>query len=91
LNTVSHKDIKMSLIKLTKPQNQFLEEHLRGTGRTLSARQARAAYGIQNLRARMTELRHAGLRVTTDINSQGRTVYAISSRDVTGSRAARFA
>lgn len=81
----------MSLIKLTKPQNQFLEEHLRGTGRTLSARQALAAYGIKNLRARMTEIRQAGLRVVTDVNSQGRTVYAISARDVTGSRAARFA
>jgi hypothetical protein len=80
----------MSFIKLTQPQNEFLEQHLRGTGRTLTARQAEATYGIRNLRARMTEMRNAGLKVKTEINTQGRMAYSVSARDVTGSRAARF-
>jgi hypothetical protein len=80
----------MSFIKLTQPQNEFLEQHLRGTGRTMTARQAEATYGIRNLRARMTEMRNAGLKVKTEINTQGRTAYSVSARDVTGSRAGCF-
>ena len=37
---------------LTVPQKTFLEDHLRGTGRTMTEAQARATYDIQNLRAR---------------------------------------
>lgn len=80
----------MSIIKLTMPQNTFLESHLRGTGRTISAAQARATYGIKNVRARMSELRSVGLQVRTTVNTAGRTAYSISARDVTGSRAARL-
>lgn len=79
-----------NLAKVTN-QAQFLETYLRGTGRKLSADQARANYGIANLSARMSEFRSAGLRVNTDVNTAGKTVYSVSARDVKGSRAARFA
>ncbi len=81
----------MAFTKITSTQNVFLEQYLRGTGRTLTARQAESMYGIKNLRARMTEFRHAGLKVTTKPNTEGRTTYSVSARDVTGSRASRFA
>ena len=81
----------MAFTKITTNQNAFLESYLRGTGRSLSARQAEDMYGIKNLRARMTEFRHAGLKVTTKPNTEGRTTYSVSARDVTGSRASRFA
>jgi len=75
---------------LTVPQVTFLEGHLRGTGRQISAAQAKATYGIMNLRARMSDLRAAGLKVRRDTNTEGRATYAISARDVNGSRAAVF-
>jgi hypothetical protein len=81
----------MSFTKLTTTQNEFLETYLRGTGRTLSSAQARSTFGIQNIRARMTELRGAGLKVKSTVNTEGRTAYQISARDVTGSRANIFA
>ena len=74
----------MAFTNLKSTQVAFLEKHLRGTNRELSAAQARATFGIENLRARMTELRQAGLRVRTGVNTQGRTVYAVSRRDVFG-------
>lgn len=80
----------MSFTTITTTQNEFLETYLRGTGKALSAAQARATYGIKNLRARMTEMRHAGLRVRSQLNTEGRTTYSISARDVTGSREQRF-
>jgi hypothetical protein len=79
----------MSFTTLKTTQNEFLEQYLRGTGRTLTAAQARATYGIKNLSARISEMRKAGLRVRTEANSQGRTAYSISARDINGSRAAR--
>jgi hypothetical protein len=80
----------MSFVKLKTTQNEFLEQYLRGTGRVLSAAQANATYGIKNIRARMTELRGAGLKVNRATNTEGRTAYSISARDVTGSRASIF-
>jgi hypothetical protein len=74
----------MSFTTLKTTQVAFLETHLRGTGRAMSAAQARATYGIQNLRARMTELRQLGLRVRKSVNTEGRTAYAVSRRDVYG-------
>ena len=76
---------------LTVPQVTFLEGHLRGTGRQISAAQAKATYGIMNLRARISDLRAAGLKVRRDTNTEGRSTYAISARDVHGSRAQVFA
>ena len=75
---------------LTVPQKVFLEDHLRGTGRTMTEAQARATYGIQNLRARISELRQAGMIVRVEKNTEGRAKYAVSARDVTGSRAKIF-
>lgn len=76
-----------------KTQNQKLELFLRGTGRTLTAAEAVARFGIKNLRARMSELRSVGLNVRHDgiATTSGLTKYAISARDVTGSKAKVFA
>lgn len=74
----------MAFTQLKSTQVAFLEKHLRGTGREMSAAQARATYGIQNLRARISELRQVGLRVRKGVNTEGRTVYAVSRRDVFG-------
>ena len=81
----------MAFTTITSTQVEFLEDYLRGTGRSLSEAQARALFGIENLRARMTDLRHAGLRVRREKNSEGRAKYAVSARDETGSRAKIFA
>lgn len=70
----------MAFTTITTTQKEFLVDYLRGTGRTLSAAQAKSFYGIKNLRARMSELRKAGYRVRTDVNTSGRTVYAVSRR-----------
>lgn len=81
----------MAFTKLTKTQNKFLEEHLRGTGRAISARQAEALYGIKNIRARMSEFRSVGLNVRTEKNTEGRTTYAVSRRDIVGDQYKIFA
>ena len=80
-----------SFTTLTVPQNVFLETHLRGTDRTMTEAQAAATYGIQNLRARVSELREIGLNVKTVKTATGKTAYRISARDFTGSRAKVFA
>lgn len=71
-------------------QRDVVISYLRGTGRELSEAQARNLFGIQNLRARMSEIRKMGLRVRTRKNTTGRTSYAISARDTAGSRALQF-
>ena len=81
----------MAFTKISTSQVEFLEDYLRGTGRTLSEAQARALYGIENLRARMTDLRQAGLRVRRDKNTEGRARYAVSASDAEGSRSKIFA
>lgn len=80
----------MAFTTLKTSQNEFLETFLRGTGKTLTSKQAAATYGIKNLRARMSELRSVGLKVNRELNTEGRSAYSVSSRDVTGSRASRF-
>jgi hypothetical protein len=80
----------MSFTVLSTPQNQFLETYLRGTSRGLTAADARARFGIQNLRARMSELRSLGLTVRVDKATTGRARYSVSDRDITGSRARLF-
>jgi len=77
----------MAFTSLKTTQVAFLEKHLRGTGREMSAAQARETYGIMNLRARMTDLRQTGLRVRKSTNTKGRTAYAVSRRDVFGGQA----
>ena len=81
----------MSFTQLKTTQVAFLETHLRGTGREMSAAQASATYGIQNMRARMSELRAAGLNVRKGVNTEGRTTYAVSRRDVFGDQFRLFA
>jgi hypothetical protein len=85
-----HQMTKTSFTTLTVPQNQFLETHLRGTGKSMTEAQARATYGIKNLRARMTDLRNAGLVVRVEPNSEGKAKYSVSARDINGSRAKVF-
>lgn len=80
----------MSFTQLKTTQKQFLEQYLRGTGRGLTSRDAAARFGILNLRARVCELRQAGLVVRTEVSSTGRARYEIISRDADGSRARRF-
>jgi hypothetical protein len=70
----------MAFVKSSKTQNQLLTEYLRGTGRTISAPQASALFGVKNLRARMSDLRQAGYRVSRTENSEGRTAYRIARR-----------
>ncbi len=81
----------MAFTTLTTSQNEFLESYLRGTGRTLTSRQADALYGIKNLRARMSELRQLGLVVNRVPTTVGVSAYKISARDVAGSRATKLA
>jgi hypothetical protein len=67
----------MAFAKIKTTQNQFLQSYLKGTGRKLSSAQARAQFGVSNLRARMSELRKAGMTVETTVNRAGRTAYSI--------------
>ena len=57
-----------------------IETYLRGTGRELSEAQAQSRFGIQNLSARMSEMRQGGFRVRTRVNSTGKTAYSVSRR-----------
>jgi hypothetical protein len=70
----------MAFVNSSKTQNEQLVSYLRGTSRVISAPQARALFGVKNLRARMSELRQAGFRVRTGVNTEGRTTYAVSRR-----------
>jgi hypothetical protein len=72
----------MAFAKIKSSQKHFLVNHLRGTGRELSAAQADTLYGIKNIRARMTEIRQAGFKVRTRKNTEGRTAYTVSRRMV---------
>jgi hypothetical protein len=81
----------MAFTTIKTNQKTFLENYLRGTGKTLTAADAKARFGIQQLPARMSELKAAGLNVKTSVASTGKTRYGITSRDVNGSRAKVFA
>ena len=81
----------MSFTTIKSNQTAFLETYLRGTGKTITAADAAARFGIQNLTARMSDLRAAGLNVRVDQSSKGTARYAVSARDLNGSRAKVFA
>ena len=70
----------MAFTKLTTSQRDFLVGYLRGTGKELSAAQAKANYGINQLPARMSELRTEGFKVRTRYNTVGTLSYAVSRR-----------
>jgi|APFre7841882630_1041343.scaffolds.fasta_scaffold214297_1 hypothetical protein len=75
----------MAFTQLKSTQNKFLETYLRGTTRTLTAKQADSLFGIQNLSARVSELRDLGLNVQTiPTKSTTRAAYRMSRRDVFG-------
>lgn len=82
---------KTTNLHKVRNQKSFIETYLRGTGRTLSAEQARANYGITQLPARIFEMKAAGLVVKTTKNTSGNTAYKITARDVNGSRSKVFA
>jgi|TARA_B110000503_G_scaffold115812_1_gene174418 hypothetical protein len=81
----------MSFTTIKSTQVAFLETYLRGTGKTITAADAKARFGIKNLTARMSELRDLGLVVRVDTATTGKARYAVSARDVMGSRAKVFA
>lgn len=75
----------MSLTTLNTPQKTFLEAHLRGTNRSLTSVEADLTFGIKNLRARISEMKSAGLRIRKE-SVNGRTSYSISRRDEYGAQ-----
>jgi hypothetical protein len=77
----------MAFTNLSTTQNVFLHDYLRGTGRSLTESQARSLFNIKNLRARISELRQAGLVVRTEKTRQGANKYSVSRRDIWGSEA----
>ena len=84
-------EIHMSFTSIKTKQKTFLESYLRGTGKTLTAADAKARFGIKNLPARMSEFREHGLSVRVDTSSKGTARYAVSARDTNGSRSKLFA
>jgi hypothetical protein len=72
----------MSFVKINKTQIEYLISYLRGTNRGLSAPQARALFGIKNLRARISDLRRMGFRIRKTLNTEGHTKYFVSRRMV---------
>lgn len=80
----------MAFTTIKENQNVFLEKYLRGTGRTMTAADANARFGIKNLSARMSDFRKAGLKVNVDTATSGKSRYSVSARTVDGSRARVF-
>lgn len=76
----------MSFTTIKSTQNAFLHNYLRGNNRTLTEKQARSLFNIKNLRARLSELRSAGLVVRSSKTANDATAYSISARDVNGSK-----
>ena len=75
----------MAFTNLKTTQNKFLETYLRGTDQTLTSAQAASLFNIQNLRARLSEMRALGLNVRrVPTKTTGRSAYRISRRDVFG-------
>ena len=80
----------MSFTTIKSTQVAFLETYLRGTGKTITAADAKARFGIKNLSARMSDLRNVGLTVRVDTATSGKARYAVSARDGIGSRGKLF-
>jgi hypothetical protein len=81
----------MSFTTIKSTQVAFLETYLRGTGKTITAADAKARFGIKNLTARVSELRDAGLNVKAEPATTGKLRYSMTARDIFGSRAKVFA
>ena len=80
----------MAFTTIKTNQKTFLENYLRGTGKSLTAADAKARFGIQQLPARMSEFRNAGLNVKVTTATTGKAKYSVTARDVNGSRAKIF-
>ena len=75
----------MAFTQLRSTQNKFLESYLRGTTRTLTPAQAKSLFGIQNLSARISELRGLGLNIQTiPTKTTSHSQYRMSRRDIFG-------
>jgi len=72
----------MAFVNSSKTQTELLVSYLRGTGRGISAPQARSLFGVKNLRARMSDIRQCGYKVRTSTNTEGNTTYFVSRRMV---------
>ena len=70
----------MAFVNSSKTQTELLVSYLRGTGRGISAPQAKSLFGVKNLRARMSDLRQIGYKVRTATNTEGNTTYFVSRR-----------
>ena len=70
----------MAFVNSSKTQTELLVSYLRGTGRGISAPQAKSLFGIKNLRARISDLRQSGYKVRKNMNTQGNTTYFVSRR-----------
>jgi len=81
----------MAFTTIKTNQKTFLENYLRGTGKSLTAADAKARFGIEQLPARMSEFRDAGLNVRVTKATTGKAKYSVSARDINGSRAKVFA
>jgi len=81
----------MSFTTIKTNQKTFLEGYLRGTGKSMTAADAAARFGIQQLPARMSEFRKAGLNVKVTKTVKGTAKYSVAARDTNGSRAKMFA
>jgi hypothetical protein len=69
-------------------QLQFLQNYLRGTNITITAREAKERFGIAKLHARLYEIKMAGLRIRSKSTGNNKELaYKVSARDLTGSRA----
>ena len=72
----------MAFVNSSKTQTELLVSYLRGTGRGISAPQAKSLFGIKNLRSRISDLRQAGFKIRKDMNTEGNTTYFVSRRMV---------
>ena len=70
----------MAFVNSSKTQTELLVSYLRGTGRGISAPQAKSLFGVKNLRARMSDLRQIGYKVRTAMNTEVNTTYFVSRR-----------
>lgn len=63
-------------MKVSMTQHAKIQKFI-ATGKQLTVAQARSRLGVQNLRARVTELRQAGVAIKTVKTKTGLTAYAI--------------
>jgi hypothetical protein len=65
------------MVKNNMTQTDRLVKYLSSKGRTISAPQAEALFGIKNLSARVSDLRKAGFKVVLTENRAGKSAYKL--------------